>query len=168
MGRSELLVRETLTDEVVDFGTDSVRGSSADAPWREFVRIEQQGRHAFEVDHTLVLDTIVIYRQSGILQQCVEGGPLRRVVIEPGDIHIYGSGISFHARTTQNTEYVAIQLAPKLLSAIAILDRGHFLTPVFLQISTNRVAASRRVRRASLRVNCRLSHVPLRQSRECA
>jgi AraC family transcriptional regulator len=119
MCRSEVLAREVATGELVDFGNASIGSSSANAAWRDLIRVEQHGRPPFEIEHTLVWDTIIVHRGPGTLEQHVGGGPLQKIIIAPGDVHIYPSGETVYARTAQATEYVVIQLAPNVLSAAA-------------------------------------------------
>ncbi len=113
---SEILARQLDTDELVDFSRDSTGVSSAHAPWRDLARVERHARRPCEVRHTLVWDTIVVCFGPVALEQRVGDGPLQEIAAAPGDVHLYPSGVSIHARSTQTNDYLVLQLSPKALS----------------------------------------------------
>ncbi len=115
-GRSEVLARELETDEVVDFSRESVGVSSADAPWRDLVRLEHHARRPFEVRHALVWDTFAVCMGRVALEQRLGDGALERIEGLPGDVHLYPSGVPIYARSTQPNDYLVMQLSPNALS----------------------------------------------------
>ncbi len=112
---SEILARELETDDAVDFSRDSTGVSSAHAPWRDLARLDHHARRPCEIRHALEWDTIVVCVGPVALEQRVGDGPLQEIVAEPGDVHLYPSGVPIHARSTRTNDYVALQLSPTLL-----------------------------------------------------
>ncbi len=153
---SEILAREVETGDFADFSQDSVGLSTANAPWRDLARLEHHARRPFEVQHTLVWDTIVICIGPVALEQRLDDGPLQKIIAVPGDVHLYPSGVPIYARSTQTNDYLVLQLSPKALSALGS-EKGN---PPKLKVSAFRVERDPQLERmatlfeAELRCGC--------------
>jgi AraC family transcriptional regulator len=118
MHRSEVLAREIGSGELVDFDKGSIGLSSANAPWRDSIRVGEQSRAPGETERVALWESIVLCRRPGIWDQRVGSGPLQKIIAVPGDVYIYPPGVPIYARTAQPIEYIAIQIGPSVWSAV--------------------------------------------------
>jgi len=121
MRRSEILASDAATGELAQWRDASIGHSSATAPWRDTVRVEQFRQPTGHENLTTPLwDMVCICRSSGVTsEQRVGGEALRKFVVAPGQIYVYPAGQETYVRSTQGSECLVIQLEPRLLSAAA-------------------------------------------------
>jgi len=117
MPLSEINAKNPRTGTPLHF-SNNILCSSANAPWRKLVRVEQHERPPCQVEIYFSWDTIVVHSRRGTVEQRADGGPLQKFVIKTADVQIYPAGMAIRAETPDAMNYVVIQVHPNLLSAV--------------------------------------------------
>lgn len=120
MPATEMLVRSPRTGGAPTYAVHEVECSSSGAPWRDLVRLERGRKLVAERELTVQWATIAVVRgESGILEQTVNRAPLHAVSLTVGSILVYPGSASIHAALAQPVHATCMQLAPRVLAAIA-------------------------------------------------
>src|SRR5207245_7769432 len=89
MRESEILARVVATGGSVTYTEHTIKCSSADAPWRDLIRLERSSKELHGVDLSCIWATIGIAHGAGVLENCVDGGPLESSAIQARHVCVY-------------------------------------------------------------------------------
>ena len=76
MRESEILARVVATGGSVTYTEHTIKCSSANAPWRDLIRLERSNKELHGVDLSCLWATIGIAHGAGVLEHRIDGGPL--------------------------------------------------------------------------------------------
>jgi len=119
MRESEILARVVATGGSVTYTEHTIKCSSANAPWRDLIRLERSSKELHGVDLSCLWATIGIAHGAGVLEHRIDGGPLEKTALKAGNVFVYPQGASIYARTTQPVECTCVQIAPSVMNAVA-------------------------------------------------
>lgn len=124
MSAAEIFVREAGNGGSVAYSHRAVHFSSANAPWRDLMRIER-GVKALESTQIALLWTgMALIQSGGPLDYRFEGEPMRSALLKRGDLWLYPQGASVYVSMPLPVEVTSVQIAPKVLAAQAEELRG--------------------------------------------
>jgi AraC family transcriptional regulator len=119
MRESEILARGVATGGSVTYTEHAIQCSSADAPWRDLIRLERSSKELRGLDVSFLWATVGVAHSAGVLEHRTDGGPLETTALKAADVFVYPQGASIYARATQLIECTCVQIAPTVLNAVA-------------------------------------------------
>jgi AraC family transcriptional regulator len=119
MYESEILTREVATGGSVTYTERTVECSSANAPWRDLIRLERSRKALDGRELTSLWTSVGIVHGPGVLDLRVDAEPLQTIVLRPGCIFVYPQGASIFVRMMEPVDGTCLQIAPAVLMAVA-------------------------------------------------
>lgn len=120
MPNSELLARAAKTASALSYVERDIECSSHRAPWRDLVRLERGRKQVADNKFTALWTSLCVIRaESGTLQQRVNAQPMQALSLSEGSVLTYPPHASIHARYTQPISATSVQIAPRLVAAVA-------------------------------------------------
>jgi AraC family transcriptional regulator len=119
LSASEIFVREAGGGGSVSYSHHRMRFSSADAPWRDLMRLERcvKALEGTEVD--LLWTGFGLIRSEGALDYRFDGEPMRSARLKRGDLWIYPQGATVYVSMPLPVELTSLQIAPEIVTAVA-------------------------------------------------
>lgn len=119
MSASEILVREAGTGASVAYRHYSVSFSSADAPWRDLMRLERCVKALDSTEVDLAWSGMGVVQSEGALDYRFDGEPIRSAALKRGDLWLYPQGATVYVSMPLPVELTQVQIAPKVVTAVA-------------------------------------------------
>lgn len=119
MHESEILAREVATGGSVTYTEHTIECSSANAPWRDLIRLERSRKALEGRELTSLWTSIGIVHSGGVLDQRVDTEPLQTIVLTPGCVFIYPQGASIYVQMVKPVDGTCLQIAPTVVMAVA-------------------------------------------------
>jgi len=119
MYESEILAREVATGGSVTYTEHTVECSSANAPWRDLIRLERSRKALDGKELTSLWTSVAIVHGHGVLDLRVDAGSLQTLILKPGSVFIYPQGASIFVRIAEPVDGTCLQIAPTILLAVA-------------------------------------------------
>lgn len=119
MSASEMFVREAGTGASVPYTRHRVYFSSADAPWRDLMRFEHCVKALDSAEIDLPWTGIGLIQSDGALDYRFYGEPMRSTALRRGDLWLYPQGATVYVSMPLPVELTQVQLAPRVVSAVA-------------------------------------------------
>jgi len=119
LSASEIFVREAGTGASVAYSQHRVSFSSADAPWRDLMRLERCIKALDSTEVDLLWTGIGLVQSEGALDYRFDGEPMRSTALKPGDLWLYPQGATVYVSMPIPVELTQVQIAPRVFTAVA-------------------------------------------------
>src|SRR5712671_1460348 len=120
MYESEILAREVATGGSVIYTERAVECSSANAPWRDLIRLERSRKALDGRELTSPWTSVGIVHGPGLLDLRVDTEPLHTIILRAGSVFVDPQGASIFVRMMEPFDGTCLQIAPAVLMAVAV------------------------------------------------